>query len=72
MPTAAKFPSGEPQGEAPRTGYCMTCGVECAWPNDGSAWPEACPNGCAPFAVSNYLPEPRGITYPGTLKLYRL
>lgn len=47
------FPAGEPDGEKPMTGYCTTCGSECSWPNDMSAWPESCPRGCTPFSVQD-------------------
>lgn len=57
-----QFPRGEPEGEEPQVGYCISCGVECSWPNDNSGWPQACPNGCAPFGVQSWPPS-----YSGTL-----
>lgn len=53
-----QFPKGEPEGEAPQVGYCMQCGEQVAWPNDGSAWPESCPYGCTPFHVQSWPREP--------------
>jgi hypothetical protein len=49
-----QFPKGEPEGEMPQVGWCAICGVQMAWPNDGSAWPETCPNGCAPVSILSW------------------
>ena len=54
-----QFPKGEPEGEAPQVGYCMHCGTQVSWPNDGSAWPDSCPQGCVPFSVQSWPREPR-------------
>jgi hypothetical protein len=52
-----EFPEGEPEGEAPQVGYCASCGVRFAWPNDNTAWPESCPRGCTPLVTTNYPPD---------------
>jgi hypothetical protein len=57
MGDVVQFPQGEPEGEAPGVGYCMSCGTEVSYPNDLSGWPESCPQGCAPFSVQSWKPN---------------
>jgi hypothetical protein len=65
-----QFPERKPPVfTPPPRGYCCSCGVECDWPSS-TAWPDTCPNGCTPFAVTSWPPSrdvTRVVDHTGTV-----